>query len=103
VPAWDRAGRAVRYSVGDLHERRSGFIGKLKVNAPFGFGHLAPAVAAFQRLHPEVEIALRLFEQPMVEAADRFAVVIHIGELRASNLVARFLQDQFRPQPYWRQ
>jgi DNA-binding transcriptional LysR family regulator len=72
----------------DLHERRSGFVGKLKINAPFGFGrqYVAPAVAAFQRLHPEVEIALSLSERPMVEVADRFDVVIHIGELHASNL-----------------
>jgi DNA-binding transcriptional LysR family regulator len=43
----------------DLQERRRGFVGKLKVNAPFGFGrhHVAPAAAEFQRLHPEIEIA----------------------------------------------
>ncbi|WP_460141597.1 LysR family transcriptional regulator [Pseudomonas sp. S2_E01] len=82
----------------DLRERRSGFIGKLKVNAPFGFGrvHVAPAVATFQRLHPDVEIALSLSEQPMVEATDRFDVVIHIGELRASNLVGHSIAPNRR-------
>lgn len=82
----------------DLHERRSGFVGKLKVNAPFGFGrlHVAPAVATFQRLHPDVEIALSLSEQPMVEATDRFDVVIHIGELRASNLVGHSIAPNRR-------
>jgi DNA-binding transcriptional LysR family regulator len=73
----------------DLHERRRGFVGKLKINAPFGFGrqYVAPAVAAFKSLHPEVEIVLTLSDQPLVEAADRFDVVIHIGELAVSNLV----------------
>lgn len=82
----------------DLQARRSGFVGKLKINAPFGFGrlHVAPAVAAFQRLHPEVEIALSLSEQPMLEVTDRFDVVIHIGELRSSNLVCHTIAPNHR-------
>lgn len=82
----------------DLHERRDGFVGKLKINAPFGFGrqHVAPAVAAFQRLHPEVEIALSLSEQPMVEVTDRFDIVIHIGDLRSSNLVCHAIAPNRR-------
>lgn len=82
----------------DLHERRQGFVGKLKINAPFGFGrhYVAPAVAGFKRLHPDVEIALTLSDQPMLEASDRFDVVIHIGELRASNLVCRTLAPNRR-------
>lgn len=82
----------------DLHERRSGFVGKLKINAPFGFGrrYVAPAAAAFQRQHPEVEIALTLSDQPMVEVSDRFDVVVHIGELRASNLVCHAIAPNRR-------
>lgn len=82
----------------DLHERRKGFVGKLKINAPFGFGrqYVAPAVAAFKNLHPEVEIALTLSDQPMIEATDRFDVVIHIGQLGVSNLVGRTLAPNRR-------
>lgn len=82
----------------DLHERRKGFVGKLKINAPFGFGrqYVAPAVAAFKNLHPEVDIALTLSDQPMVEATDRFDVVIHIGQLGVSNLVGRTLAPNRR-------
>ncbi|WP_027350269.1 LysR family transcriptional regulator [Halotalea alkalilenta] len=82
----------------DLHERRRGFVGKLKINAPFGFGrrYVAPAVAAFKSLHPEVEISLTLSDQPMVEASDRFDVVIHIGQLGVSNLVCRTLAPNRR-------
>lgn len=82
----------------DLHERRQGFVGKLKINAPFGFGrcYVAPAVATFKSLHPELEIALTLSDQPMVEASDRFDVVIHIGRLGASNLIGRTLAPNRR-------
>jgi DNA-binding transcriptional LysR family regulator len=82
----------------DLHARRKGFVGKLKINAPFGFGrqYVAPAVAAFKNLHPEVDIALTLSDQPMVEASDRFDVVIHIGQLGMSNLVGRTLAPNRR-------
>lgn len=82
----------------DLQERRRGFVGRLKINAPFGFGrhHVAPAVAEFQRMYPEIEIALSLSEQPMVEASDRFDVVVHIGQLRSSNMVARVIAPNRR-------
>ncbi|SEI45767.1 LysR family transcriptional regulator [Pseudomonas sp. NFR16] len=77
----------------ELQERRRGFVGKLKINAPFGFGrrYVAPSVAAFKSLHPEVEIILTLSDQPMLEVEDRFDVVIHIGQLGVSNLVCRTL------------
>ena len=82
----------------DFHQRRSGFVGTLKVNAPFGFGrqYVAPAVAAFKSLHPEVEIGLTLSDQPMLESSDRFDVVIHIGQLSVSNLVCRTLAPNRR-------
>lgn len=82
----------------DLHERRKGFVGKLKINASFGFGrqYVAPVVAAFKSLHPEVDISLTLSDQPMLEATDRFDVVIHIGQLGASNLVSRTLAPNRR-------
>lgn len=84
----------------DLHTRRGGMVGTLKINAPFGFGrrYVAAAASRFQELHPEVNVALTLSDAPLTEIADRFDVVVHIGELRLSNLVgyavapnARFL------------
>ena len=73
----------------DLHARRGGMVGTLKINAPLGFGrrYVAPAAAHFQELHPEVDIALTLSDEPLTEVADRFDVVVHIGELRLSNLI----------------
>ncbi len=82
----------------ELTHRRGGFAGILKINAPFGFGrrYLADAAADFQQLYPEVEIALTLSDRPMVEAGDRFDVVLHIGELRSSSLIGRTIAANSR-------
>jgi DNA-binding transcriptional LysR family regulator len=74
----------------ELQQRRQDFAGVLRINAPLGFGrrYVAPAIAAFQQLHPEVEVALTLSDQPLTESRDRFDIVIHIGALRVSNRVA---------------
>ena len=73
----------------DLHTRRGGLVGTLKVNAPLGFGrrYVAPVVADFQQQHPDVDIELTLSDAPLTEAAERFDVVVHIGALQVSNLV----------------
>jgi molybdate transport repressor ModE-like protein len=73
----------------DLLARRSGLVGTLKVNAPLGFGrrYLAPVIADFQQDNPDVDIVLTLSDQPLTETGDRFDIVVHIGELPASNLV----------------
>jgi molybdate transport repressor ModE-like protein len=73
----------------DLQTRRSGLVGTLKINAPLGFGrrHLAPAIAGFQQLHPDVDVALTLSDRPLTETMDRYDIVVHIGELPVSNRV----------------
>lgn len=73
----------------DLRIQHGGLVGTLKVNAPFGFGrrYLAPVIADFQQENPDVDVALTLSDQPLTEADDRFDIVVHIGELRMSNLV----------------
>jgi molybdate transport repressor ModE-like protein len=73
----------------DLQTRRGGLVGTLKINAPLGFGrrHLAPAIAGFQQQNPDIDVALTLSDRPLTETMDRFDIVVHIGELPASNLV----------------
>lgn len=73
----------------EVQERSSGLVGTLKINAPLGFGrrYVAPAVTAFQQLHPHVTVALTLSDRPMTETVDRFDIVVHIGALQTSNLV----------------
>ncbi|MFP3603488.1 LysR family transcriptional regulator [Paraburkholderia sp. SIMBA_053] len=73
----------------DLQMRRGGLVGTLKVNAPLGFGrrHVAPAIADFQQQHPDIDVALTLSDQPLMETAERFDIVVHIGDLPISNRV----------------
>lgn len=73
-------------------------MGTLKINAPFGFGrkYLAGVIAAFHREYPRVEIMMKLSERPLLEEEDRFDVVIHIGALRDSSLIARVIAPNKR-------
>ncbi|MGC2036828.1 LysR family transcriptional regulator, partial [Paraburkholderia caledonica] len=73
----------------DLQMRRGGLVGTLKVNAPLGFGrrYVAPAIADFQQQHPDIDVALTLSDQPLMETAERFDIVVHIGDLPISNRV----------------
>lgn len=82
----------------DLKASHSGLFGPLKVNAPLGFGrrHLAAIVADFQTENPDVDISLTLSDQPLTETADRYDVVVHIGELRASNLIGHSIAPNAR-------
>ncbi|NYS60425.1 LysR family transcriptional regulator [Vreelandella salicampi] len=70
--------------------------GVLRINAPVAFGrrHLAPLLARFQDANPAVEVELALsdaFIDPVHEGAD---VVIRVGALDDSSLVARQLATQ---------
>lgn len=82
----------------ELQMRRGGLVGTLRINGPLGFGrrYLAPVIADFQRDHPDVDISLTLSDQPLTETADRFDVVVHIGDLRASNLIGHAIAPNAR-------
>jgi DNA-binding transcriptional LysR family regulator len=67
--------------------------GVLKINGPMSFGtrYLAPAIADFASLYPEVKIELALndrFIDPLEEGVD---ITIRIAELADSSLIARRL------------
>lgn len=65
--------------------------GLLRVNAPLGFGrtHIAPAVSAFTRRYPEVEVQLHLSDRPINLPDDAIDVAIRFGELPDSRLIGR--------------
>jgi len=65
--------------------------GRLRVNASFGFGrqHIAPAIAAFARRYPQVEVQLELTDRSLNLADRAFDVGIRFGEVPDSRLVAR--------------
>ncbi|WP_322013442.1 LysR family transcriptional regulator [Paraburkholderia sp. J12] len=73
----------------DLRARRGGLVGTVRIRAPLGFGrrYLASVVSGFQQDNPAVDIELTLTDQPLIETADRYDIVVHIGELPASNLI----------------
>ncbi|MBD1553083.1 LysR substrate-binding domain-containing protein [Pseudomonas typographi] len=82
----------------ELHALRHGMVGKIAINAPFGFGrrYVASVVAAFRQRHPDVEIRMTLSDQPLVASSDRFDLVVHIGELRDSSLISHHIAPNRR-------
>lgn len=65
--------------------------GLLRVNAPLGFGrsYIAPAVSAFAKRFPEVEVRLELTDRPLGLADEGIDVSIRFGEPPDARLVAR--------------
>lgn len=82
----------------EVMQQHGKLVGTLKINAPFGFGrkYLTDIIAQFHRLYPQVEVVLKLSEQPLLEEYDRFDLVLHIGELYNSNLIVHTIAPNQR-------
>ena len=67
--------------------------GVLRVNAPvtFGFRHIAPAVASFLTAHPDLGVELTLTDRMVNLLEEPVDVVVRVGRLVDSSLVARRL------------
>jgi len=67
--------------------------GMLKVSATpfFGAYHLAPAVAAYMEVYPDVTVELMLQASYVDLIEEGFDLAIHLDELRDSSLIARKL------------
>jgi DNA-binding transcriptional LysR family regulator len=76
-----------------LAGRSSAVTGRLRVSAPTSFGrmHIAPTLARFFSLYPDVELQLTLTDAFQDLVAEGFDLAIRIGELPNSSLVARKL------------
>ncbi|NDP40735.1 MAG: LysR family transcriptional regulator [Rhodoferax sp.] len=75
----------------DTLRARSGEVaGTLHVCGPLGFGrhHLAPAIADFHTLHPRLMVSLSLSDVVPDADANRFDMIVHIGDLTDSSMVA---------------
>lgn len=72
--------------------------GLLRVCCSLGFGRqqVAPALAAFVRLHPQVDVQLHLTEQPVHLVEQGFDLHIRFGELPDARLTARLLAHNRR-------
>ncbi len=74
-----------------VSSRRAAPRGFLRVNATLGFGrsYIAPAVSAFARRYPEVQVQLQLTDRPINLADEAFDVGIRFGELPDARVVGR--------------
>lgn len=65
--------------------------GTLRVNVPMSFGilHVAPALAEFQRLYPDLIVDMNLDDRKVDVIEEGFDVSVRISELPDSTLVAR--------------
>ena len=72
--------------------------GLLRVNATLGFGrmHIGPAIAAFSRKYPRIEVQLQLSASPPPITDEAYDVGIRFGEPPDSRLVARKLAPNRR-------
>lgn len=72
--------------------------GLLRISATLGFGrrYIAPALSAFARLHPRVEVQLHLSDRPVNLVEQGFDASIRFGELPDARLTARLLANNRR-------
>lgn len=95
-------GRRILAEIEDLERsitsRRAAPLGLLKVNASLGFGRslIAPAVSAFARRYPELEIRLVLTDRPMSLTQGDADIGIRFGPPPDARLVARKVADHRR-------
>lgn len=76
-----------------LHELKATPIGKLKINAPMSFGtqFLTRPIAEFAEKYPEVELDVDFSDRWVDVVGEGYDVVIRIGSLEDSTLIARKL------------
>jgi DNA-binding transcriptional LysR family regulator len=95
-------GNAVLTDVGQIVDalgiRQKTVSGHLRVVAPFGFGRrfVSPVVAQFRNAHPAATAELILSENPLRLGVESWDLMVHIGSLRESRLIARRLAPNRR-------
>lgn len=73
-----------------LRARSSEVAGTLHVWAPLSFGrhYLAPLLAEFHTRHPKLMVSLTLSDVRPAADAERFDLIVHIGDLPNSSLIS---------------
>ncbi|CAN7658618.1 LysR family transcriptional regulator [Paraburkholderia hospita] len=81
-----------------LSQRRQEVSGLLRVTAPGQLGRqkIAPLIADFQRLHPQLTVQLELTDAVVDLVESGFDLAIRFGSLADSSLIARTLAPNFR-------
>src|SRR5215472_9291266 len=94
--------RGIIEQLGELTEslstQRTVVSGHLRIVAPLGFGRrfVAPEVARFRTMHPEVTIRLTLSDRPARLEDDACDLIIYVGKLHSSTLVKKALAPNER-------
>lgn len=78
-----------------LGEQRGEIRGRLRLSAPLDFGvrELIPALQAFEQAHPRIALDVVLEDRRVDLLAEDFDLVVRIGELEDSSLIARPLME----------
>lgn len=78
-----------------LGEQRGEIRGRLRLSAPLDFGvrELMPALQAFEQTHPAVQLEVVLEDRRVDPLAEDFDLVVRVGELEDSSLIARHLMS----------
>jgi DNA-binding transcriptional LysR family regulator len=76
--------------IDSLRARSGEVAGTLNVCGPLGFGrkYLAAALADFHTQHPKLVVSLTLSDMLPAADADRFDMIVHIGDLTDSSMIA---------------
>jgi LysR family transcriptional activator of dmlA len=94
--------RRILADIEDLEQlvssRRATPRGLLRVNATLGFGrsHVAPAISAFSRRFPEVDVQLKLTDRPLNLTDEAIDVALRFGEASDATLIARRIASNRR-------
>jgi DNA-binding transcriptional LysR family regulator len=94
--------RRILEEIGELSDtllaRRAVVSGHLRVVAPLGFGrrYVAPAVARFRVIHPGVTLSLLLSDRPARLGDNAWDLMIYVGHLDNSSLIAQTLAPNER-------
>ncbi|MCK0164910.1 LysR family transcriptional regulator [Marinobacter sp. S6332] len=74
--------------IGDLQTEARGL---LRISAPVSFAirHMAPMLSEYQKAHPGVGIDLQLNDRKVDVVEEGFDVVLRIGHLKSSSLIAK--------------
>lgn len=76
-----------------IQERRANPTGTLKINAPMAFGnrYLTQTIAAFAKQYPDLQLEVDFDDRIVDVISDGYDVVVRIGALEDSSLIARKL------------
>lgn len=79
----------------EVRDTETAIRGRMKIAVPISYGvsELAPAIYAFMKLHPELEIELNVDDSRIDLVQGGYDVGIRIGELEDSSLIARRIKN----------